>query len=37
VVDEHGRPVPDGEFGYLVGTSLHHEAIPREASESSDG
>jgi phenylacetate-CoA ligase len=28
LVDEHGRPVPDGQPGYLVGTSLHNEAMP---------
>lgn len=28
VVDEEGRPVPDGEVGYLVGTSLHNRAMP---------
>jgi phenylacetate-CoA ligase len=28
VVDEEGRPVEDGEPGYLVGTSLHNTAMP---------
>lgn len=28
IVDEKGRRVPDGEPGYLVGTSLHNEAMP---------
>lgn len=28
VVDEHGRAVPDGEPGFLVGTSLHNVATP---------
>lgn len=28
VVDEHGAPVPDGQAGYLVGTSLHNTAMP---------
>ncbi|HEV2150144.1 MAG TPA: hypothetical protein VGR37_22290 [Longimicrobiaceae bacterium] len=28
VVDEEGRPVPDGEVGFLVGTSLHNHAMP---------
>jgi phenylacetate-CoA ligase len=28
VVDEDGQPVPDGETGYLVGTSLHNTAMP---------
>lgn len=28
VVDENGQPVPDGSPGYLVGTSLHNEAMP---------
>lgn len=28
IVDESGRPVPDGEEGYLVGTSLHNEYMP---------
>jgi phenylacetate-CoA ligase len=28
VVDAAGDPVPDGEAGYLVGTSLHNRAMP---------
>lgn len=28
VVDEHDRPVPDGQPGFLVGTSLHNLAMP---------
>lgn len=28
VVDEDGRPVPEGEVGFLVGTSLHNHAMP---------
>jgi phenylacetate-CoA ligase len=28
VVDEEGHPVPEGETGYLVGTSLHNTAMP---------
>lgn len=28
IVDANNRPVPDGEFGYLVGTSLHNTALP---------
>lgn len=28
VVNEAGDPVPDGEPGYLVGTSLHNTAMP---------
>lgn len=28
VVDEEGQRVPDGEEGYLVGTSLHNTAMP---------
>lgn len=28
IVDEHDRPVPDGQFGYLVGTSLFNRAMP---------
>lgn len=28
VVDAEGNPVPDGEPGYLVGTSLHNTAMP---------
>jgi len=28
VVDESGHPVPDGEMGYLVGTSLWNHAMP---------
>lgn len=28
VVDDSGQPVPDGELGYLVGTSLHNVAMP---------
>jgi phenylacetate-CoA ligase len=28
VVDEEGQPVPEGSWGYLVGTSLHNTAMP---------
>lgn len=28
LVDERGHPVPDGQPGYMVGTSLHNEAMP---------
>ncbi len=28
VVDDAGDPVPPGEWGYLVGTSLHNTAMP---------
>jgi phenylacetate-CoA ligase len=28
VVDADGNPVPDGEAGFLVGTSLHNTAMP---------
>lgn len=28
VVNAHGDPVPDGDPGYLVGTSFHNEAMP---------
>ena len=28
IVDEHGHAVPDGEPGFLVGTSLHNVATP---------
>jgi phenylacetate-CoA ligase len=28
VVDENDQPVPEGEVGYLVGTSLHNTAMP---------
>ena len=28
VVDEQGRVLPDGELGFLVGTSLHNTAMP---------
>lgn len=28
VVDDHGERVPDGEHGYLVGTTLHNLAMP---------
>lgn len=28
IVDGEGRPVPDGEPGYVVGTSLHNTAMP---------
>ena len=28
VVDADGNPVPDGQFGYLVGTSLFNTAMP---------
>jgi phenylacetate-CoA ligase len=28
VVDDEGRPLPDGETGYLVGTTLHNTAMP---------
>lgn len=28
LVDDDGNPVPDGEMGYLVGTSLHNKAMP---------
>jgi phenylacetate-CoA ligase len=28
VVDEEGHSVPDGEWGFLVGTSLHNVAMP---------
>jgi phenylacetate-CoA ligase len=36
VVDEAGRPVPDGEVGYLVGTSLHNTAMPMLRYRTSD-
>lgn len=28
IVDDRGEPVPEGEHGYLVGTSLHNRAMP---------
>ena len=28
MVDEAGQPVPEGGWGYLVGTSLHNTAMP---------
>jgi phenylacetate-CoA ligase len=28
IVDEHGQPVPDGQPGFLVGTSLFNTAMP---------
>jgi len=28
IVDEAGKPVPEGEFGYIVGTSLFNTAMP---------
>jgi phenylacetate-CoA ligase len=28
IVDEHDQPVPDGQFGYMVGTSLFNRAMP---------
>lgn len=36
VVDEHGSPVPAGEPGYLVGTSLHNSAMPLIRYRTSD-
>jgi len=28
IINASGEPVPDGEWGYLVGTSLHNRAMP---------
>lgn len=28
IVDNEGKPVPDGELGYVVGTSLYNTAMP---------
>jgi phenylacetate-CoA ligase len=36
VVDASGDPVPDGEWGYLVGTSLHNRAMPMIRYRTSD-
>jgi phenylacetate-CoA ligase len=36
VVDQHGEPVPLGEPGALVGTSLHNEAMPLIRYQTSD-
>ena len=36
IVDENGIPVPDGSPGYLVGTSLHNEAMPLLRYRTSD-
>lgn len=36
VVDEAGQPVPEGEPGYLVGTSLHNVAMPMIRYRTSD-
>ena len=36
VVDEDGAPVPDGQAGYLVGTSLHNTATPMIRYRTSD-
>ena len=36
VVDDEGRPVPAGEPGYLVGTSLHNLAFPMLRYRTSD-
>jgi len=36
VVDASGNPVPDGEWGYLVGTSLHNRAMPMIRYRTSD-
>lgn len=36
VVDEHGEPVPDGEVGYLTGTSLHNTYMPMIRYRTSD-
>ena len=36
VVNEQGDPVPDGEAGYLVGTSLHNVATPMIRYRTSD-
>jgi phenylacetate-CoA ligase len=36
VVDGAGNPVPDGDPGYLVGTSLHNRAMPMIRYRTSD-
>ena len=36
IVDEQGAPVPDGQTGYLVGTSLHNTALPLLRYRTSD-
>ncbi|MFN0178729.1 MAG: phenylacetate--CoA ligase family protein [Gemmatimonadales bacterium] len=36
IVDHDGKPVPDGELGFLVGTSLHNLAMPMIRYQTSD-
>lgn len=36
IVDASGSPVADGEIGYVVGTSLHNEAMPMLRYRTSD-
>lgn len=36
IVDANGKPVPDGEVGYVVGTSLHNTAMPLLRYRTSD-
>ena len=36
IVDSQGRPVPDGQIGFVVGTSLHNTAMPLIRYRTSD-